>query len=404
VTMNLILAIGIMIIAGFFGGAIAARVKFPRITGYLVVGILLSPSILNIVSKTTIQSFDVITSIALGIIAYLIGGSLRLESMRELGKSIAWITILQSVSPWFLTTLVIAFLAPFILAIPNATFSNTYFPIAFVLGAIACATAPAATIAIINEHKAKGPFTTTLLAVVALDDIVAIIAFAIAAGVAQSLVSAYGGFSVYQTLIVPFLHIVVSVAIGAVFGFAAIYIAKLVKIRAFLLVIVLGMIMLCISVTELLDGSLLLANMVVGFVVINKAKRDEMLLVIDDIEPILFTAFFVLAGMHFDLIAVKAAGIMTLLVILCRCTGKYFGVRLGARISGAPDIIGKYLGFALLPKAGVTLGLGLLLVNFFPATIANLMFNVLLASTLINELFAPPLAKYAIFKAGEHNS
>ncbi|MFC1937536.1 cation:proton antiporter [Chloroflexota bacterium] len=403
-TTNLILAIGIMIIAGFFGGAIAARVKFPRISGYLIVGILLSPSVLHLIPKATIQSLDVVTSIALGIIAYLIGGSLHLESMRKLGKSIAWITPLQSVSPWFLTTLVIAFLAPFILAIPNATFANTYFPMAFVLGAIACATAPAATVAIINEHKAKGPLTTTLLAVVALDDVIAIIAFAIAAGAAQPLVGAYGGFSVYQALILPLLHIVESIAIGAVFGFAAIYVAKLVQIRALLLVVVLGMIMLCIAVTELLGGSLLLANMVVGFIVINKAKRDEMLFVIDDIEAILFTAFFVLAGMHFDLMAVKAAGIMTLLVILCRCTGKYFGVRLGARISGAPDAVKKYLGFALLPKAGVTLGLGLLLWNFFPTPVADIMFNTLLASTIINELFAPPLAKYAILKAGEHNS
>ncbi|MFC1987708.1 cation:proton antiporter [Chloroflexota bacterium] len=401
--MNTVLAIGIMIIAGFFGGAIAARAKFPRITGYLIVGILLSPSVLHLIPKTTIESLGIITSIALGIIAYLIGGSLRLESIRKLGRSIAWITPLQSVGPWFLSTLVIALLAPFILAIPSATFSNTYFPMAFVLGAIACATAPAATMAIIREYKAKGPLTTTLLAVVAIDDVIALMAFAIAAGIAQPLLSGDGGFSGYQALALPFLHIIESVAIGTVFGFAAIYIAKLVRTRALLLVVVLGTILLCIGVTELLGVSSLLANMVVGFIVINKAKRDEMLLIIEDIENLIFTVFFVLAGMHFDLSVMQAAGMMAVLLILCRCTGKYFGVRLGARISGAPDVVGKYLGLALLPKAGVTIGLGLLLEPLFP-TLGVIMFNALLASTIINEIFAPPLAKYAIFKADEQNT
>ncbi len=402
-TMNIILALGIMIIAGYFGGVIAARVKFPRITGYLIVGILLSPSVLHLIPKATIENLDIIISIALGIIAYLIGGSLRLESIRKLGRSIAWITPLQSVGPWFLSTLVIALLAPFILLIPGATFSNTYFPMAFVLGAIASATAPAATIAIIREYKARGPLTTTLLAVVALDDVIAIIAFAIAAGIALPLVSDAGGFSAYQTLVIPFLHIVESVAIGTVFGFAAIYIAKLVRTRASLLVVVFGTITLVIGVTELLGVSSLLANMVVGFIVINKAKRDEMLFVIEDIENLIFAVFFVLAGMHFDLSAMQAAGMLALLIILCRGIGKYFGVRIGARISGAPNVVKKYLGLALLPKAGVTIGLGLLLEPLFP-TFGAIMFNALLASTIINELFAPPLAKYAIFKAGENNS
>ena len=149
--------------------------------------------------------------------------------------------------------------------------------------------------------------------------------------------------------------------------------------------------------------SSLLANMVVGFIVVNKAKRDEMLLAIEDIENVIFAVFFVLAGMHFDLSALQAAGILALLIILCRCTGKYFGVRVGARISGAPDVVKKYLGLALLPKAGVTIGLGLLLEPLFP-NLGAMMFNALLASTIINELFAPPLAKYAIFKAGENNS
>lgn len=402
-TMNVILAIGIMIVAGFFGGQLAAKVKFPRITGYLIVGILLSPSVLHVIPEATIEDLGIITSIALGIIAYLIGGSLRLESIRRLGRSIAWITTLQAITPWFLTTLVITFATPFILPIPNATLANTYFPMAFVLGAIALATAPAATIAIISEENAKGPLTTTLLAVVAVDDVIAIVAFAIAAGVAEPLTATGGVFSVYEMLAVPFLHIAESVAIGAVLGFAVIHIAKLVRTRALLLVIALGTIILCIGITELLGGSLLLANMVVGFIVANKASSDEMVIAIQEIEEVIFVVFFVLAGMHFDLSSLKAAGIIAALIILSRSGGKYLGVRAGARISGASEVVKKYLGLGLLAKAGVTIGLGLLLENLFP-TIGAVMFNALLVSTIINELIAPPLTKYVIMKADERNA
>ena len=195
-TTDLALAIGIMLIAGFLGGVVMRRVKFPRVTGYILIGMLLSPSVLNLVSRATIESLDIITSVALGIVAYSIGSSLRLESLRRLGRSIGWITPFQSLGAWLIVTLVLAFSAPFVLAIPNATLFNYYFPLAFVIGAIASATAPALTLAIIHEYKARGPLTTTLLAVVALDDVIAIIAFAIAAGIAQPLMSGGGGFYV----------------------------------------------------------------------------------------------------------------------------------------------------------------------------------------------------------------
>ncbi len=401
--MNLVLAIGIMIIVGFFGGTIANRFKFPRITGYIIIGILLSPSLLNIISAATIKNLDIITDIALGIIAFLIGGSLRLGPIRKLGRSIAWITPFQSLSAWLVVTLLLAFLAPLILTIPNATFSQTYFPMAFIIGAISCATAPAAIMAVIQQYKARGPLTTTLLAVVALDDAIAVIAFAIALSICQPLVIGAAGISLYQVLGVPFLHIAASIAIGIVFGFALIYIAKLVRTRELLLVVVFGMIMLCIGVTNLLGISAILANMVAGFVVVNKARENEMFLAVEGIEDVIFAMFFVLAGLHFDLGVMETAGILALLIVLGRFSGKYLGARAGATISHASGTVKKYLGLALLPKAGVTIGLALVAKSAFPAFGAILM-NAVLASVIINELVAPPLTKYAIFKAGEAGS
>jgi len=398
--MNLVLAIGIITVVGFLGGLAAERLRFPRITGYILIGILLSPSVLNVISGATIEDLGIITDVALGIIAFLIGGSLRLESLRKLGRSIAWITPFQSVGAWCLVTILLAFLFPRILTIPNATFYGTYFPMAFIIGAISCATAPAATAAIISECKAKGPFTTTLLAVVALDDAIAVIAFAIALGISQPLVTGVGDISIYQTFAEPALHVARSMGIGAAFAFALIYITRLVKTRPLLLVVVFGMIMACIGVCNHLDLSLILANMTAGFIVVNRVRESQMFLVIEEIEDVIFAMFFVLAGLHFDLAVMKIAGILALLIFGARCLGKYFGTRAGAAISHASVEVRKYLGFALLPTAGVALGLVLLAGRAFP-TFGDIMVNAVLASVIINELVAPPVTRYAIFKSGE---
>ena len=398
--MDLILAIGLMVVIGFFGGLVARKLKFPRITGYIIIGVLLSPSVLNIIPKGTVQNLDIITDIALGIIAYLVGGSLHIESLRKLEKSIAWITPFQSLGAWFFVTFSIAFLCPFILTIPEATFYQTYFPIAFVIGAVSCATAPAATMAIIHEYKAKGPLTTTLLAVVALDDAIAIGAFSIALGISKPLVSGIGSVSLIQMLGIPLLQLAEAIAIGIIFAFALVYLSRLIRIRELLLVLIFGMIMLCIGVANHLGISAILANMVIGFIVVNKAKRKEMFLVVEEIEDVIFAMFFVLAGLHFDLSVMKSAFLLALLIVLTRCFGKYMGTRVGATISHAPDTVKNYLGLALLPKAGVTVGLVLLAERAFP-TFGAILVNAVIASVIINELIAPPLAKYAIFEAGE---
>jgi len=396
--MNLILAVGIMIVLGFLGGLASEKLKFPMITGYIIIGVLLSPSLLNVIPRETVGELDIITDLALGIIAYLIGGSLHWEDLRKLAKNIIWIVPLESLGSWFLVTLVLASLGSLIM--PNETFWQTYFPMAFIIGAISCATAPAATMAIISEYRAKGPFTTTLLAVVGLDDAIAVIAFAIASGISRPLVNTAESISFYQMVGIPLLYIFVSVAIGVVFAIVLIYMIKLARTRELLLVVVFGIILLCTGVTSYMGFSLILANMVAGFIIVNKVKRMEMFLVMEEIGDVVYVIFFVLAGLHFDLSVMKFAGILALLIVLARCLGKYTGVRVGAGISHAPDNVKKYLGFTLLPTAGVAVGLVLLASMEFP-TFGVVMLNAVLASTIINELIAPPLSKYAIFKSGE---
>jgi Kef-type K+ transport system membrane component KefB len=311
-----------MIVIGFFGGLVAHRFKFPRVTGYIVVGILLSPSLTGIISESTVGNLELFTSITLGIIAYSIGGSLRLEKIKKLESSIAWITPIQAIGTWFLTALIVTLVAPFVIDVSDSTSLNAFYPMAFVIGAIASATAPATVMAIVREYKAKGPLTTTLLSVVAIDDGVAIIIFSVATGAATALAGMAGGFSLYGMLASPLLEILESIAIGTALAFALICIAKLAKSRSLLLVVVLGTIILCVGISEILEVSLILANMVLGVIVCNIASKEELFGVIDDIEDVIFAIFFVLAGLHFDHEAMRATGLIALLIFTARFAAK----------------------------------------------------------------------------------
>ncbi len=399
-TTDLALAIGVMITVGLLGGVLSNKIKFPRITGYVVIGILLSPSVLNLVSRATIEDLGIITHATLGVIAYLIGASLRFEAIRKLGRSISWITPFQSLGAWLVVSLALVFIAPVVLTASGVNSTNNYVPLALVIGAIASATAPAVTMAIIREYKARGPLTTTLLAVVALDDAIAVIAFAVAVGIAQPLVSGSNDVSLYQMLAVPSLEIAKSIGIGTALGFALVYLSKLVKTRALLLTIVLGVILLCTGIANSLGISLIMANMTIGFIVANRMTDSEPIFVVEGIEEVVFAIFFVFSGMHFDAGIIRTAGILALVLFGVRFAGKYYGTVIGARISRASEEVRKYLGFALVPQAGVALGLALLAAEILPA-LGNILVNIVLASVIINELVAPPLTKYAITKAGE---
>lgn len=398
--MEPILALAVMIVAGFLGGELSHRLRFPRITGYLVAGILFSPSLLNVIPEATVDNLEILTFIALGIIAYSIGASLDLKLIRKFEKSILWITPFQSLGALLLVTLVLTLLGPIILATEGATLLSYYFPMAFIIGAIASATAPSTVLALVHELKARGPLTTTLLALVALDDGLAIIFFSIALAVAQPLVSGAGGFSAWDSLALPAVEILGAVLLGVVLAYGLIYLSRLVRSRALLLVSVLGAILLAVGLSDLWGVSLILTNMTIGFVAANWAKRPEMFVVIDDIEDVIFVIFFVLAGLHFDLEAMSLGIILALVITFTRFAGKYFGTGIAARIAGAPAKIRKYLGLSLLPTAGVAIGLALLAEQALPS-FGAIIFNAVLASVIINELIAPPLARYALIKSGE---
>ncbi len=399
-----LIAVGLLLILGWWGGRAANALKLPRVSGYLVAGILLSPSLTNLLSRQLIvKDLNILTEMALGVIAYAIGGSLVYERLKRLGKSILWITISQATGAFVLT---VAFLIPALpwlsgLRGPEHTFLGTYLPMALVIGAISVATAPGAVLAIISEFHASGPFTSTLLGVIALDDALAVIFYALAGMAAQVLVSP-GEVPWHMMALWPLVEIVGSLLLGVLAGTGLRVMGRLVRRREALLMVVLGAVFLTSGVAKLLKLSALLANMVVGFLIVNLERRHhDFFLVVEQIEEALFGLFFCLAGAHLELRVFVGAGLLIPVIMIARMSGKQAGTWIGAAVSGAPAMVKKYLGLGLLPKAGVTVGLVLIAQEIFPGPVAGILVNAVIGSVIANELIAPPLVKYALLKAGE---
>jgi len=367
--------------------------------------VLLSPSISHIFTHQLVdQDLHVVTEMALGIIAYLIGGSLVLNRMKHLGRSILWITIAQALAAFLFTTLFLVYTLPFLTGLKGAEYDFLSFtlPLALVIGAISVATAPGAVLAIVSELKASGPFTSMLLGIIALDDGLALIFFALASAAAQALIHP-GVVPLAEILGGALREIIFSILLGVAAGVLLKYTAHLVRRREALLMVILGIIFTTIGTASQFHLSPLLASMVLGFFIVNMEKRHrDFFLVVEQIEEPLFGLFFGLAGAHIDPGVFKSAGLLAVAILLIRMVGKQTGTWVGARFSGAPPEVRNYLGIALFPQAGVTVGLVLIAQHIFHLpVVANILVNAIIGSVIINELISPPLVKYALTKVHE---
>lgn len=400
-----LLQVGMLLLLGFLGGMAAKKIGFPRVSGYIVTGMLLSPSVSGFFKEELIrEEFSIITDIALGIIAFSIGGSLVLKHLKKLYSSILWINFTQAIGAFLATTTLISVAAPYIInGTSHFPFWQTIFPMALIIGAISTATAPAAVLAIVHECRAKGPLTTTLLSVVALDDAMAIIFYSFALAIAQSLMT-HSDLSWQVIFYMPSMSILTAILIGIISALLMKLIVSSVRRQETMLGVVIGFILLITGLANNLNASALIANMVFGFFTVNFIKHAHNLFhVVEITEEMIFSLFFTLAGAHFDIELMTNTGwLMTGLIVLGRFTGKLYGTRLGGYIAKAPTVVRRYLGLALLPKAGVTVGLVLLARESFGASpLADIMINAILGSVIINELIAPPLVRYALIRSGE---
>jgi Kef-type K+ transport system membrane component KefB len=404
-TPHLLIYIGLLLLLSYAGGKIANYLKAPRVTGYLVIGMIMSPSLLGLFHENLVkEELTLITDIALGIIAFSIGGSLRIAQLKKLGKQIIWINLTEAIGAFFLTTVILTLF--FHLVHGSSTtlpsYWGVYFPMVLVIGAICAATAPAAILAIVHEYAAKGPFTTILLGVVALDDAMAILFYAFASVIAHSLVN-YETVTLQHFLLTPGFSILISLFAGGAVGVCLRWLIRFVDRKEAMLGVMVGAIFLTSGLSASLKASPLLSNMMLGFVVTNfVVHHEDLFAVVERIEEPIFGMFFTLAGAHLDFGVMMAAGWLALLITLGRLAGKFLGSRLGAQVSHAPQVVKRYLGFALLPTAGVTVGLVLEAKGIFGSTqISEVMVNAVLGSVIINELLTPFFVRFSLIKAGE---
>lgn len=417
--------VAILLLAALLSTRLMRIIKLPNVTGYIITGIIMGPFVFGLffnnftfdgIKESAIYSYvdriSWVSTVALGFIAFSIGTSFRFQTIKAVGKRVIVITILEALcaSLFVILSLIVAhFIFP----------EHVSWELVLTLGAIASATAPAATLMVIKQYNAKGPLVSTLLPVVALDDAAALILFAILFQIATA-IAGDGDFSIYAMLLKPIIEIVLSLAFGAVLGFFISFMNRFFKSRNNRLIWCIFSVFAALGIYMLFKNpqlggfelSSLLMCMVAGAVYTNMCKdSDRTLDVMDRFTSPIYMMFFVISGASLDLsIFFNGSGLLVVgvagIYVVFRVIGKWVGAFSGASITNCEPQVKKYLGFTLVPQAGVAIGL---------ATTANKMFSlneatkeagaliiaIVLTSTLIYELFGPMISKFALKKAGE---
>lgn len=410
--MEYLLAIGIAMLAGLMLTRLTKRFNLPDVTSYLIAGLLVGPLVLGQLGIPGLgfPSFDfvgemsLISDVALGFIAFSIGNEFRLEDLKQIGRQATIVGIVQA-----LTATLFVDAALFVL---HLILGNEVLPLStcLILGAIATATAPAATIMVINQYKAKGPLTSILLPIVALDDAVGLMVFAVSNGIAKAIIS--GSVSLVSVLVNPLLEIVVSLALGAGMGWLFSHLERFFHSRSKRLSLTVCFVFMCVALSKLeiplgggveLGFSSLLVCMMCGTFFCNLCDfSDEIMYRTDRWTAPVFVLFFVLSGAELDLRVFQSAAVIGIGVvnILARSAGKIIGAHFSAKATHCQDTICKYLGITLLPQAGVALGMSVTVAAEFGAEGA-LIRNITLFCVLIYELVGPVFTKMALTAAGE---
>ena len=407
--METLLCLSICLFAGLMLSRVAKIFKLPAVTAYLVAGILVGPYVLGsfhvpgigFTSMGDIKAYDIIPDVALGFIAFLIGNEFRLSQLKQIGKQATVIGIFQALVTCVLVDAVLIgvhFVFPDKLSLPGA----------IILGAVATATAPAATLMVVKQYKAKGPVTDILLPIVALDDAVGLVVFAISFGIAKAFLM--GSVDIISILIEPVLEVVLSILLGTVMGYAFNFFEKFFHSRSKRLAMSVTFVLLTVSLSMLkfevggvhIGFSSLLSCMMLGTIFCNVCDFSEELMDrIDRWTAPLFILFFVISGAELELTIFKDIGIVCIgiIYIIVRCIGKYFGASISAKATKCDKNIVKYLGITLFPQAGVALGMAIKAEELGPE--GKVVANITLFAVLIYELVGPFLTKIALQKAGE---
>ena len=383
---DIIFEVALMLLAGLLFGRLGKFIKLPNVTGYLIAGLVLGPFVANLIPVSMVEGFNVISDIALSFIAFSIGSEFSLEYFKKVGAAPILIAICESFGAIILvsTILILCGFDP---------------KLSIMLGAIAAATAPAQTIMVINQFKARGPLTKMLMSVAAIDDAIGLIGFGVAATIVQ-MMSASAEVTVLSVL-TPVYEIGISFALG--FGLAMVMklLFRWFKKASNRIIIITGVILMTYWLADVLGGSSLLACMALGGVLVNIFEDTQSLVKITNaFTPPFFIIFFVISGAGFDVTALAAIGVIGIIYVSARVAGKVGGAWLGGKLTKQERKIPKYLGLTLMPQAGVALGLVIVAGEMVPEYAAQIR-TIILASTFIYSVIGPVAAKFALQKAGE---
>lgn len=397
---QVIVSVSLIMSVGFLMTRLTKLVKLPNVTGYILAGILIGPYCLNLIPQNIISGMGFISDIALAFIAFSVGEFFKFDCLKKSGLKIIVLTIFEAL----MASIVVFIVMYFVLGLS--------LPFSIVLAALASATAPASTIMTIRQTKAKGEFVDTLLQVVALDDVVSLIAYSVAISVALASVSGTGGFS-FNVVVLPILKNLLMLVIGATMGFLLKLLMQVKHGSDNRLIIVISVLLLFCGISSLFDVSPLLGCMIIGTVYINLTKDEKLFLQVNYFSPPILLMFFVVSGLSFNLsalfsgesiigsIPLWAIGVIYFFV---RIIGKYLGAYLGCLTIRKPKEVRNYLGLALIPQAGVAIGLAALGARTLGGEVGSALQTIILASSVLYELVGPVCAKLSLYLSKSYST
>ncbi len=403
--MNIVLSIGLLIFTGFIFGELANKVRLPKISGYILAGILLNPDLLGIMSNQFVDHTDPLLTIALSVITFSIGGTLSKANLKAAGKTVLFLTLYEALSAFLFVFLFMFFSFYFFIH----TFQSVYVILALslILASLASPTDPSATLAVIHEYKAKGIVSSSVLNIAAFDDITGIIIYTLATAFASYFLGDTG---------LHFSHVFVemgrdiggAILVGTVIGFLFNFLVKILKNESdgSLIVITLGVILLTYGIADYFNFETLLSTMTLGAIVVNlNPLADNIFKLIERYtDELIFVIFFTLSGLHLQLSSLTGSFLIIAIFIVARAFGKFAGIYVGAIQFKADPKVKKYTAGGLIPQGGIVIGLALLLMkNELYHSISSLVIGIVIGATLIHEIIGPILSHMSLKKAGELN-
>lgn len=403
--MSPILIIGIITLTGFIFGEIASKIKLPKVTGYILAGIFLNPSLFKFIPQNFVDHTDLITNIALSFITFSVGGTLLYSDVKEKGKGIVYITICEAELAFIAVIAGFLLITSFFIHQAQAGWLNTFIPLSVLIGSLGSPTDPAATLAIAHEYKAKGEVTSTVMAVAAFDDATGIMNFSLALAIANVCIL-HQGFAAYHFFLQLFIIIAGSILLGIVFGVAFNKVTYFIKKQSegVYIVLILALLSLCFGIATILGFDELLSTMTMGAVVVNyNPEREKIFMILERYtEQLIFIIFFSLSGMHLNFSVFSKYFFLIIFFVILRATGKIVGTFSGAYLSQSSLVVKKYAAWGLIPQGGIVIGLALLIKqNRQFAGISDIILSVIIGATVIHEMIGPVLSKMMLKKAGE---